>query len=141
MQEGISPTPAPSCLPTPICSCPTPLPSVIQDTVWDKQLAQKVPDVSVGPILGGGKESQNLPSPTPISSPLGMCPSRALLRPQPLREGLLSTLGYIFLCVGQAVQKRRPSPCPFSIPNPPMTWAKLQAEGNVSKPELPGRTF
>lgn len=43
----------------PASSHPSPsttLPSVIQDAVWDKQLPQKLPDVSVGPVLGNDNQ-------------------------------------------------------------------------------------
>lgn len=40
--------------PTPTVSgTPYPLPAVIQDTVGDEELTEEVPDVSVGPVLGG----------------------------------------------------------------------------------------
>ena len=51
----------------PSCS-PNTLPSVIQDTVGDKQLAQKVPDVSVGPVLGGQRQSRVTNTPPPTST-------------------------------------------------------------------------
>jgi len=51
--------------------------SVIQDTVRDKQLTQEVPDVSVGPVLGGQSGVTKSPSSslTPchlVRGPLGL---------------------------------------------------------------------
>lgn len=58
----------------PASSRPSPsttLPSVIQDAVWDKQLPQKLPDVSVGPVLGNDNQSLELSSAIPTMGILG----------------------------------------------------------------------
>lgn len=78
----VFPVPAPSCLPH-THPVPPALPSVIQDTVGDKELAQEVPDVSVGPVLGGQRQSRvtNTPPPTSTLIYLGKGLSRFFCSP------------------------------------------------------------
>lgn len=91
---------------------PTTLPSVIQDAVWDKQLTQKIPDVSVGPVLGSDNESLELPSPTTATAIPGTGLSLVLFCFSGLEEGLLPGSLCILLCGLPSANFHSPAICP-----------------------------